>query len=562
MEYLQGNNDFYEAMLHSVDGYIFVCNDPMGENITKISSQLQIDFQLPHSEEKDFEKRWIKKIHPEDQINFMNSLKSMFENRTQYHNIEYRVMNDKGDWVWLQSRGYTTYDDNKNPVLFAGVVKNRGIRNQIDHTTGLLNKYGYREVVNRYIETESRFGVLLLDIDDFSSINDRYGQQFGDAVLRSIGSYIQSRIPSNAEVFSIEGNEYAIVMTNAEKQQVNEIYTRIAHHYATQKELHGNRYYCTFSGAYNEWHASYDYKQFLKTLTVTMHIVKKQGKNHMLYFQPQYLEYKEREMELIDLLRNAVENNFKNFNLKFQPQVNATTKQVKGAEALLRWSCDKYGEISPVEFIPLLEKTNMIVAVGRWVFKNAVEKCKEWVAINPEFCMSINVSYLQLFDTSFVEFMKETIEIADIRYDNIIVELTESKFISDKDLLKSVFKSVRDMGMKIAMDDFGTGYSSLGILKEVPADIVKIDKVFVNNIRENKFDSSFIRVVVELCHQVGIKVCLEGIEENDEMEIVSNMNLDYIQGYLYGRPVEPVSFSEKYLETKNIELEKGIDRLS
>ena len=190
----------------------------------------------------------------------------------------------------------------------------------------------------------------------------------------------------------------------------------------------------------------------------------------------------------------------------------------------------------------------MIQAVGRWVFEKAVDMCRRWVYLNPEFTMSINVSYLQLFDPQFVDFMKECVKNAGIHYQNIIVEITESKFISDKELLKRVFDSVRSLGMKIAMDDFGTGYSSLGILKEAPADIVKIDKIFVRNIKDNSFDSSFIRVVVELCHQVGIKVCLEGVEEDAEMNVVSEMDLDFIQGYLYGKPEAAEQFYQMYLQ--------------
>ena len=184
-----------------------------------------------------------------------------------------------------------------------------------------------------------------------------------------------------------------------------------------------------------------------------------------------------------------------------------------------------------------------------WIhIEKAVDMCRRWVYLNPEFTMSINVSYLQLFDPQFVDFMKECVKNAGIHYQNIIVEITESKFISDKELLKRVFDSVRSLGMKIAMDDFGTGYSSLGILKEAPADIVKIDKIFVRNIKDNSFDSSFIRVVVELCHQVGIKVCLEGVEEDAEMNVVSEMDLDFIQGYLYGKPEAAEQFYQMYLQ--------------
>lgn len=542
-------NSFYQAMCKSIDGYVFICEQSTAESGYKVtlSEEFIQEFQLPEGYETQYFEIWSNKIHEEDKEKYHSNLQALVENKTKMLCMQYRVLNRNQKWTWIESRAYLSGSEENAPKLLAGVIRDMGRQNQLDHTTGIMNKYAFREHAKQTMQEQIPFGVLLLNIDDFHHINELYDQTFGDNVLRTIGMYIQSRIEGNATVYRLDGDEFAILITNPKEEEAEELYQRIAHHYGSQKELQGKRYYCTFSGTYYKYSDNKSYDDFIKSLKVGMTVVKRQGKNHLVRFRPEFLQYKERELELIELLRNSIEQDFEGFELNFQPQVYADTKVLKGAEALLRWKCEKYGRVSPVEFVPLLEKTDMIQIVGKWVFRQAVEMCRRWVCIYPQFSMSINVSYLQLFDPKFVDFMKNCVEKAGISYQNIIVEITESKFISDKELLKRVFDSVRALGMKIAMDDFGTGYSSLGLLKEAPADIVKIDKIFVRNIKENSFDSSFIRVVVELCHKVGIKVCLEGVEEDEEMNVVSEMDLDFIQGYLYGRPEEAERFYQMYL---------------
>lgn len=541
-------DSFYQAMCNSVEGYIFICNKPVSDCEVTIPEEFVEEFNLPQDYKNHYFELWLERIHTEDREKYKSSLKSMFENKTRIFCLQYRVLNRNQKWVWVESRAYLSFDEDGTPSMLAGIIRNMGRQNQLDHTTGLLNKYAFREAVKQKMKDRIPFGVMLLNIDDFHRINELYDQSFGDSVLRTIGTYIQSRLNSNEFVYRLDGDEYCILISHPQEQEAEELFERISNHYKTQKELQGKRYYCTFSAIYDDYETDTPYEEFVKALKVGMNVVKRQGKSHFLKFEPDFLRYKERELELIELLRDSIEHDFEGFELNFQPQVYADTKVLKGAEALLRWKCEKYGKVSPVEFVPLLEKTDMIQSVGKWVFHQAVEMCKGWVCLYPQFSMSINVSYLQLFDPQFVDFMKNCVEEAGISYQNIIVEITESKFISDKELLKRVFDSVRAMGMKIAMDDFGTGYSSLGLLKEAPADIVKIDKIFVRNIKENSFDSSFIRVVVELCHKVGIKVCLEGVEEDEEMNVVSEMDLDFIQGYLYGKPEQAEKFYQLYLK--------------
>lgn len=257
------------------------------------------------------------------------------------------------------------------------------------------------------------------------------------------------------------------------------------------------------------------------------------------------MKHKEKSLELTELLRAGSETGFRGFSLVYQPQVRAEDGGVTGAEALMRWQCEKYGAVPPSEFIPLLEQSGLIIPVGKWVFRQAVRQCRRWAESRPDFVMSINLSYLQAAEPDFISFMKNVLEEEGVRPKNIVVEFTESSVAQGS--VRGIFRAIRSLGLKIAMDDFGTGYSSLGILKDAPADIVKIDKTFIRDIKTSSFDATFISFIVALCHDVGIQVCLEGVETEEEYQIVRSMDLDTIQGYFYGRPVSVQEFEMKHL---------------
>ena len=224
-----------------------------------------------------------------------------------------------------------------------------------------------------------------------------------------------------------------------------------------------------------------------------------------------------------------------------------SSKQIKGVEALLRWQCQELGKVSPVEFIPILEESGLIIPVGLWVIKKAIQACSKWVVYDPEFSVSINVSALQMLNSDFVKDVKKVLKKEKLAPKNIVLELTESYMVRNMDLLRTIFEQLRELGFKIAMDDFGTGYASLEILKTVPADIVKIDQTFVRDIKISKFDKTFIRFIAQICHDVDIEVLLEGIETEEEFNVVEPMELDYIQGFLFGRPQSEEEITNKLI---------------
>lgn len=529
----------YDALVKSTDDYIYLCNMQDSEGTFLYPKAMVEEFALPGEIVPNAAAIWGDKVHPDDKKIFIQSNQEIIDGRSNFHCVEYRARNRRGEWVWLRCRGHVERDAGGKPRLFAGMITNLGKKNRLDHVTGLYNKYEFEQEATSAITERpgQSLAVIILGLDEFQHINDLYNRRFGDEVLRVIAQKIQSLVSDSAKVYRLDGDVFCVLIDGS-PEQAKEIYRKIHQYFSHQQEHDGKKYYCTLSAgcAFYPENAS-NYQDLYKFAEYAMESAKRKGKNRMEIFSKQTLLHRERSLELTELLRESVENHFEGFEMHYQPVVNADSRTLYGAEALARWHCGKYGPVGPDEFIPLLEESGLIHPVGRWIFKEALRVCAACTKVNPDFEMSINLSYLQLSKPDFISFAEKEIRDSGVNPNRIILELTESCIVSNIDDLAADFDNLRKLHVRIAMDDFGTGYSSLEILKKSPADIVKVDRAFVKDIISSRFDATFIEFIVALCHDVNIKVCLEGIEQEEEYGIVKTMHLDFMQGYLFGRPV-------------------------
>lgn len=528
----------YDALVESTDDYVYICN--MKTGLFRYSPKMVKEFDLPGEVLKNAAAIWGSKIHPLDKELFLKSNQEIIDGRVSEHCVEYRAINRHHEWVWLRCRGKVIFDALGDPDLFAGIISNIGRKEKIDPLTGLYNKFALEEDIKQYIQSSSDpLALLLLNLDNFKSVNQLRDHAFGDDVLKKAAQTICDLVPKEATVYKLDADEFAVLLKSYSTLQIEALYKQIKAPFSRQ-QLHMNEhYFCSISAGcaiYPE-HANV-YINLFKYASYALETSKKNGKDQLSFFSDQIVFDHLRKLTLTQELRESVENNFEGFSLQFQPIVYTDSKKIRGAEALLRWSSPAYGIISPSEFVPLLEDTRMIIQAGRWVFEEAVAKAKAFIKADPDFMISINLSYVQVSPDPIIPFIKETLEKEQLDPRNIIVEFTESYLASDN--ISNIYQSLRDLGITIAMDDFGTGYASLNVLKQCPADIIKIDQAFVEKITYSRFDVTLVRMIIELCHEVNIAVCVEGVESIQEYEIIKAFSADYIQGFLFGRPCDDI----------------------
>ncbi|TQX29492.1 c-di-GMP phosphodiesterase PdcA, partial [Clostridioides difficile] len=527
----------YDALIRGTDEYIYICN--MKTGVFRYSpSQVEL-FDLPGEIVKNPLVYWKKIVHPEDWNRFYKSNTEIGKNQMDYHTVEFRAKNRSGEYIWLRCRGQLMRDEFGEPSIFAGIMTQLGKQNKIDSLTQLLNYHEFMSVFEDKISNPmiEKLCIVLLDIDDFKNVNEMYDRDFGDNIIKTLAQSIQSILPDNAELYKLDGDEMGILVDNVEENEILTLYNQIQNmiiHLQLWRKYGLN---ITISAGCVIYPKHGDtVKELYKCASYSLQYAKEHGKNRLVFFSQEILKNKMYSLEMMRDLKASINDDFRGFSLRFQPQVDTESHKIIGVEVLLRWTNDKCKAISPLEFIPILEENDMINIVGAWVLRMALRTFRKWIDYYPFFKVSVNVSAVQILEDTFIEDIVKIIDDENFPYQNLVLELTESHTVQNMSILQFKFKALQDLGIYIAMDDFGTGYSSLEVLKFSPIDIVKIDRVFVKDILKSKFDATFIHFIVAICHDVGIKVCLEGVETQEEYDLVKQIKPDYIQGYLFGKP--------------------------
>lgn len=528
----------YHALVRSTDDFIYVCD--MKTGVFHYSPQQVAEFELPGEIVENPLPFWKELIHPDDWERFKKVNMELGKCEKDSHLIEFRARNRRGEYIWLRCRGQLMRDPEGAPALFAGIMTPLGRQNKVDPLTQPLNRSQFVNDLNRMMKEDmvEQMAVMVLDVDSFRRINEVFDRKFGDQMLKDLGRIILGILPGNAALYRMEKDKMGVILENGSAEECMELYRAIQKTLKNLREWSQNKVTVGISGGCAMYPADgVTVDELCRYADYALQYAKSHGKNRLEIFSKQILEGKKRSLSLLYSLQKAVIQDYEGFSLYYQPQVDARTCRITGVEALLRWKDETGHPVSPAEFIPVMEENGMIIPVGMWVMRTALEAGRLWVKEDPLFTVSVNVSALQILEEDFTAVLKQTVEEKEFPYQNLIIELTESCMAKNLCMFEERFEELRALGIRVAMDDFGTGYSSLELLKTAPVDIVKIDRGFVRNILNSTFDAAFISFVVAICHDAGIKVCLEGVETAVEYEFLKERDLDSFQGYCFGRPV-------------------------
>ena len=455
---------------------------------------------------------------------------------------------------WVDGRDAVLYSlfDITDKKLYQQKIEQQA---NTDFLTGLFNRMCCERNLTLQLETAKIKGntgaILYLDLDDFKHINDGLGHQYGDELLRSIASAFLSIEGLEHNCYRMGGDEFVIVIPPDVFHREEEILQQIKDIFSTPWYLKDSEYYCGTSIGVVHFPCGEDtVADLVKKADIAMYEAKRAGKNQSRHYEETMDSSSGRRLDMERNMRDASVENYKEFTVYYQPIVRLKDGRVEcgGAEALIRWNSSKMGFISPAEFIPLAEYLGLINPIGDHVLREACEACKTWNENGkPDYKVNVNLSVVQLLQNDIVEKVKSVIEETGIDPAHLTLEVTESLAINDMERMKVILSNIKALGVSIALDDFGTGYSSLNHIREIPFDIIKVDQTFARGIAEDAYAQSFIKLVAELAETIGVKVCVEGIETVAQVELLHNMKVSYVQGYLYDRPMEQSLFEEKYV---------------
>jgi diguanylate cyclase len=450
-----------------------------------------------------------------------------------------------------------------NNDLTREIDERRALESQLRHyayfdaLTGLPNRACLMQHIQKCLtrakaEPDRQFAVLFLDLDNFKLINDTHGHEYGDALLLEVANRLcQSlrvldtlgRLDDHAA--RIGGDEFVVVLDNVTRSaDATSIAARLLERLCEPYELRSHQFVVSASIGVAMGSAEYDSADnLLRDADTAMYRAKSAGKSRFAVFSTGMHEAARARLQLENDLRRAVENS--DFRLVYQPIVELPSGRITAFESLIRWNKPDQPR-TPAEFIPVAEETGLIIPLGRKVVQDALRQAQRWNSQfpnRPPVRINVNLSRRQLLESSFPADLKLWMSQAGIVAGQINLEITETAMIEDFAAATARLEELKALGLGLHLDDFGTGYSSLSCLHRFPLDVVKIDRSFTSTMSANADYAAIIRAIVTLSHSLHMKVTVEGVETEEQLEQITQLGCDFAQGYLFSHPLEPLDAS-------------------
>ena len=428
--------------------------------------------------------------------------------------------------------------DNFNKMM--DVIKNLTYN---DSLTGLPNIDFFRRKLTNTIDhlndINQKAYICSIGVDDFKSINDRFGHNGGDKILKKLANRLTKILDENQPVARM-GDEFYFYLLASERdtdiyERCNQILKNINQSYL----INDNIIYLTNSMGISVYpDDSHDATKLIKNASLAMHAVKKTNDGKIDFYAENVEKNLSQRKNLETELSKALEEN--QFVLHYQPFVSTNSEKAVGLEALIRWQHPEKGMISPGVFIPIAEDSGFIKEIGDWVLKESCQQLKEiHDSVSDNFFVSVNVSPEQFLDKKFVPRIKEILMETGLDPEHLQLEITERTAMGNIDYTIQSLKRLHELGVKIAIDDFGTGYSSLSYLKEFAIDILKIDKSFIDNFIKSEDDKAIVNTIITIAHNLNLKVVAEGVETKEQTDKLKELGCVLMQGYYYSKPLPP-----------------------
>ncbi|WP_257985459.1 EAL domain-containing protein [Bacillus sp. V5-8f] len=508
-------------------------------------------------------------VHDED-LSYVNETFYKVISQQQDLTAEFRCRHSDGEYIWFEINfacvnGIGGVVDHIM-IVARDISERKNYEHHLqsiayhDYLTGLPNRNMLYSLFSKQLKAASRknqsLAVLFIDLDRFKTINDTLGHHTGDKLLQAVSKRLTNIIREGDFVFRQGGDEFIIILTDANRAAATKIAERILRVLSEPFRLNNHDVFSTPSIGISLFpdHGE-TVEKLIQNADTAMYQAKKAGKNTFEFF------YSKENQTLIDPLRmemdlhKAIERH--ELVLHYQPKVSLKTGKIVGAEALIRWFHSENGLVSPAEFIPIAEETGLILPIGEWAIYTACRQVKEWINKGFSTVISVNISTTQFVQSNFVASIERILGETELEPQCLEIEITES-VSADIEHTITTLRGLKKLGVRISIDDFGTGFSSLNYLKQFPVDTLKIDQSFTRELYNNPNDETIVKTIISMAHNLNLTVVAEGIETKEQLMFLQQYFCDEGQGYLISRPVSPQEFESTFDKVETIVEQCGL----
>lgn len=551
-------NETNKLIIEGCSDCIYVID--MKNDTCQFSSKIMEIANVPSLFLTEASKTWLEVVVPEDRKIFRESFREIIEGRSDTHRLEYRVIGTNGIPVWIAARGKCSFDEEGRPVMVAGSILNISTMGQYnryieklsmsDRLTGLPNRLAYYLDMSNFMMLSHFIGyVIMVDVDDFKNMNSMHGISLGDRFLVEFSALLTLNMNTNTDIYHMGSDLFLIHYKGTHEDEVVEFSKKIMDLSAAPLSIDGKAVHFTLSVSIVRYYPGEQVDEIITNAEIAMRKVKSTGKNKLSVYDSNDKNVFLKRLELETRLRECIEDDFKGFEIYYQPLFSPKINRVVGAEALLRWNDTDGITVPPNVIIPSLQNIDKFAPVESWVLSEAIGQCKKWLNfdIDEGFFININLSPKCAVKAGLLGEVKDILHKNDLSSKNIVLEITEESLVLEMNSDANVLKAFQESGIRLAIDDFGTGYSSLSYLRNLPINEIKIDRSFISGLETDLSTRNFISSVIQLAHSMDYTVCVEGVETEDQKSILTGLSADLLQGFYFSRPVAANEFESKFL---------------
>ena len=517
-------------------------------DVTRFSPAVAELFGLPDEYISSGSDVWKNYIHPEDKSRYTRTMKALISGEKRGYDSTYRTHLKDGSYAVIRYVGATIFGVDGKPEIIGGIMINEGVTAVTDPVTFLRNQYGFFRDLVAATELKRNCVVVLCGINRMNSINEEHGYSFGNSVLQQLAWLLQEVAGQEGTVYRMEGAKFAFLTESLSPEEVSVKYEKIRR--ATQAGLpveNVRQVLLINGGMIHFGGGTYDER----TIHAALNFVYNESK---FYHNGKLVNYNgaigmntHESLELISEVRNDILMDCENFSLRYQPVFDAETEKITAMEALLCWHSERFGDVPPSAYVPVLERDFLFEELGYWILRRAMEDGLKVLERKPDLMLNVNISPAQIVDDLLFEEIDKVAKAVGFPLKNLCLELTQSCRLIEPDILRRIVRALKRKGILCLIDDFGSGVASIDFLRDLAPNFIKLERDYILHIKDRPGNFQIVRHLSELAVDLGTKVCLKGVEDAEIRKTIKDLPITNIQGNFYSEAIQLEEIMTNYL---------------
>ena len=491
---------------------------------------------------------WSEHVHPEDRLAYEATMTDLLEGRVYGYDITYRVMTKDGSYISTRNIGATVHDENNNLTFVGGIMINEGLMDNTDPVTVLRNQYGFFQDLSAAIELKKICSILLIGVSKMSLLNNAHGYGYGNRVLQHLGWALQDNFGMDGMIYRLDGAKFAFITETLTPEEIAEIYETLRRSALSGLSVDNGRQVLVLNAGMITYdgNISLDERTIFSCLNLAYHNSKMRRNGKLVNYDGAFGKDTRESLEMINEVRNCIVMDCEGFSLRYQPIVSAVDEKIVAAEALLVWNTEKFGEVSPGQYIPAIERDFLFEELGYWIFRRAMLDGLKILEKNPDFVVNVNIAPAQITDEFLIEELVKMSERLKFPLKNICFELTAHCRQIEPEILNNVVYNLKKCGVNCLIDDFGGGVASIDFLQTLRPEFIKPEKRYITDIENSESNRCIVRHLTNMAAELGTSVCIKGIANKNIRDIVREFPIKSMQGHFYSEPITLDELMRRY----------------